>query len=256
MIGATEPRWPGHPALFLDLDGTVVEFADSPDAVVRSQELEGILEDLRPATGNAIAFVSGRNIAEIDRLLAPHRFAVAGVHGLERRDPEGGISRAEGFGIGLTKAKRRLDAWARRLEDTLVEDKALSIAFHFRKRPDLAEELARRFAELADELDDGLEVLEGNCVYEIKPCAGDKGGAIEAFMNEPPFAGRTPVFIGDDMTDEAGFRVVNALGGVSVKVGEGATEANARLPDVDAVLAWLKQLTRGSAPTAAGEANE
>lgn len=251
MTAATEPHWPERPALFLDLDGTVLEFADAPDAVVRSRELDRILDGLGPSTGGAIAFITGRNIAELDRILAPHRFAVAGVHGLERRRADGAVTRVEGFGMALTKAKRRLDAWARRLSDTLVEDKALSVAFHFRKRPELAAELAARFGELAAELDDDLEVLEGDCVYEIKPRDGDKGRAIEAFMREPPFAGRTPVFVGDDVTDEAGFRVVNSLDGVSVKVGDGPTAARARLGDVDAVLTWLAELTGESKdPTA------
>lgn len=243
MTVATEPRWPEHPALFLDLDGTVFEFADSPEAVVRSRELERVLDRLRGATGDAVAFISGRNIAGIDRLLAPHRFAVAGVHGLERRDTDGRVTRAQGYDEALAAAQRRLESWAEELAGTLVEDKTLSVAFHFRRRPDLADELASRFAALAAELDDGLEVLAGNHVYEIKPRAGDKGRAIAAFMQEPPFAGRTPVFVGDDVTDEAGFRVVNALGGVSVKVGNGRSEAGARLRDVGAVLAWLGALT-------------
>lgn len=242
MTDLPAPEWPARPALFLDLDGTVLEFAESPEGVVRSSRLEQLLAGLEAATGGAVAFISGRNIAELDRLLDPHRFPAAGVHGLERRDPGGGLTRTEGFGVGLTKVKRRLDAWARRLAGTLVEDKSLSIAFHFRQRPELASELAERFDELAGELDDDLEVLEGNCVYEIKPRGGNKGDAIAAFMQQPPFMGRTPVFVGDDVTDEAGFRAVNGLGGVSVKVGEGPTEARTRLADVEAVLAWLEQL--------------
>lgn len=256
MTGTSLPRWPERPALFLDLDGTVLEFADSPDAVVRPSGLERILGLLKPATDGAVAFISGRSIAELDRVLAPHRFAAAGVHGLERRDAGGGTTRTEGFGVSLTRAKRRLDTWARRLGGTLVEDKSLSVAFHFRQRPELAAELAERFAELAADLDDDLEVLEGNYVYEIKPRTGDKGQAIETFMREPPFAGRTPVFIGDDVTDEAGFRVVNARGGVSVKVGEGPSEAGARLRDVGAVLAWLAELTDGADDSAVGSAGE
>lgn len=246
MIAATELRWPEHPALFLDLDGTVFEFADSPEAVVRPRGLEQVLDGLKGATGEAVAFISGRNIDDIDRLLAPHRFTAAGVHGLERRGSDGEVTRVEGFGEALGRVRERLEAWAEHLPGTLVEDKTLSIAFHFRRRPDLADELAARFTALADELDERLEVLAGRFVYEIKPRTGDKGRAIAAFMQEPPFAGRTAVFIGDDVTDEPGFRVVNDLGGVSVKVGDGRTEARARLRDVGAVLAWLGMLTQES----------
>lgn len=244
MTSATEPDWPARPALFLDLDGTVLELAESPDAVVRSQELEHVLDALAGATGGAVAFISGRSIADLDRLLAPHRFAVAGVHGLERRGPDGAVERADGCGVALTRAKRRLDAWAGRLDGTFVEDKALSVAFHYRKRPDLAAELAALFEAFAEELDDELEVLEGDSVYEVKPRGANKGDAIDTFMRQPPFEGRTPVFIGDDVTDEDGFRVVNAHGGLSVKVGNGRTDAQVRLLDVKAVLAWLAALTQ------------
>ncbi len=234
---------------------TAPEFAASPEAVVRSRGLDRVLEGLEHATGGAVAFISGRSIAELDRVLAPYRFPAAGVHGLEQRDAEGALSRTEGFGVALTKAKRRLDAWAHRLAGTLVEDKSLSVAFHFRRRPELAAELAERFHDLAGELEDELEVLEGDHVYEVKPRVGNKGSAIREFMQQAPFAGRTPVFIGDDVTDEDGFRVVNALGGLSVKVGEGSTEARARLPDVEAVLDWLAELTGARAEPSEGGAD-
>jgi trehalose 6-phosphate phosphatase len=117
----------------------------------------------------------------------------------------------------------------------------MALAVHYRSRPELEPDVHRFVAELQRELPPDVEILLGNRVFEIKPGVMDKGSAIDAFMEEAPFVGRTPVFVGDDVTDEAGFRAVNAAGGVSVKVGAAATIAEWRLADVDAVLAWLER---------------
>ncbi|HEX6998787.1 MAG TPA: trehalose-phosphatase [Gammaproteobacteria bacterium] len=241
MREATAPPWPARPALFLDFDGTLLEIAEEPSRVRPSPRLRALLPELVPATGGAVALISGRMIAEIDRLLDPHRFPVAGIHGLERRDAAGRRSAAQPSPAAFAAVREALLPFVERHPGLLLEDKRHALALHFRRRPDLAGEVRAAVAALDARLPDELEVLPGRMVFEIKPRAASKGRAIESFMREPPFRGRTPVFLGDDVTDESGFAAVNALGGVSVKVGRGETAAGWRLADVEAVLDWLER---------------
>ena len=242
MTETTIPEWPARPALFLDLDGTLLELEEEPDAVELSARLKKLLPRLPAATGGAVAFVSGRTIREIDRLLAPHRFALAGVHGNERRGnglsslPQGGDSDA------LDGIRREMEAYRAANPGLIVEDKRIGVALHYRKRGDLEAAVLEFAARLEASLPQGYELLRGSKVIEVKPSAMNKGAAVRAFMQEPPFVERTPVFVGDDVTDEAAFEAVNALGGVAVKVRAGATAAPWRLPNVDAVLSWLETL--------------
>jgi len=233
------PDWPARPALFLDLDGTLLEFADEPDAVQPSARFRDLLQRLARFEPGAVAFVSGRSIETLDRLLAPHRFALAGVHGSERRSRGGRLSRPPANADALRDVRDQLERFEESNEGVIVEDKSVSLALHYRQRPDLHAAIERLAEELSESLPSEYEVLRGSMVVEIKPSGIDKGSAIREFMAEAPFADRTPVFIGDDVTDEAGFLVVNELGGVSVKVNSGDTAAQWQLPDVDAVLAWL-----------------
>ena len=242
VIEDSTPIWPQRPALFLDLDGTVLDFADAPGGVVVSERVRDLLGRLHAVTGGAIAFVSGRTMDDLDHLLAPHKFAVAAVHGLELRDGEGRITRAEVDSERLVEIGQSLDRFVRQNPETLLEHKGASLALHYRKRPELEEAAIALVEETLAELGSNLQVLRGNKVIEIKPEGGNKGSAIARFMKDPPFNDRTPVFIGDDATDEDGFRTVNALGGVSVKVNSGESAAATRLPDVDAVLHWLEAL--------------
>ena len=241
MTAPISPPWPARPALFLDFDGTLLEIAEEPRGVQASARLRELLPALEPAAGGAVAIISGRPIAEIDRVLAPHRFAAAGIHGLERRDADGRIHAAHVDGAALERARAAIAPFVARHGGLALEDKALTVALHYRKRPELAPQVEQFVRDLAARLPAGLEVLHGRKVFEIKPRDTDKGRAIRAFMHEPPFAGRTAVFLGDDVTDEAGFAVVNELDGVSVKVDDGATAARWHLDGVDAVLAWLEQ---------------
>jgi len=236
------PDWPSRSALFLDLDGTLLEFADQPDAVEPSSRLRNVLGRLSRLEHGAVAFVSGRTIEELDRLLAPHRFALAGVHGNERRDSQGRFARSPANIAVLNEVLTVLRRFEASNAGVIVEDKTISVALHYRQRPDLGAAIERVASELTDGLPTDYELLRGSMVVEIKPAGVNKGSAIRAFMSEAPFAGRTPVFIGDDITDEAGFRVVNELGGVSIKVNSGDTVAKWYLRDVDAVLAWLEAM--------------
>ncbi len=266
MIETTKPEWPARPALFLDLDGTLLELAEEPGAVELSERLRNLLPLLKAATGGAVAFVSGRPIREIDSLLAPHRFALAGVHGNERRsNGAAGTLPVDAARPGtrstgapptetpqmttpvkesdvLDGVRREMHAFRAANPGVIVEDKQIGVALHYRKRSDLESPVLELAARLEASLPPGYELLRGSMVVEIKPSAMNKGAAVRAFMREPPFAERTPVFVGDDVTDEAAFEAVNSLGGVAVKVRSGTSAAPWRLPNVDAVLAWLEAL--------------
>lgn len=231
-------------AMFLDLDGTLVDIAGHPEKVVVSDTLRKTLGRLQVACDGAIALVSGRSIAGIDRHLTPLVLPVAGQHGLERRTAAG--NRIELAGRELLPAVRQaLDTLLRNQAGVLVEDKGLGLAVHYRQRPALASWLHRCLRQLVTERP-GLTLLRGKRVVEIKPAGADKGRAIAEFLAEAPYHGRRPVFVGDDVTDEAGFATVNAAGGITVKVGAGRTAASNRLPDVEAVLAWLDGIAVGS----------
>jgi trehalose 6-phosphate phosphatase len=229
-----DPRW----AFFLDVDGTLLEHKPSPEEVRAGRGLLQLLERLVDA-GGVVALISGRSVADLDRLFTPLALPTAGQHGAERRDAEGQLhrhapplellGRAAGAIVRLTAAHQGLH----------LENKGMTLALHYRHAPQL-EELARgEMRAIASALGDGFELQEGKYVLEIKPSGKDKGSAIAEFMTEAPFKGRLPVFLGDDLTDEAGFEVVNRLGGHTIKVGQGASRARWRLPDAAAVRNWL-----------------
>ena len=243
VIRAPRPPWPPEPAVFLDLDGTLIEIAQRPDEVTRSARLDVLLARLPGATSNAVAIVSGRTVADLDRLLAPHGLPVAGIHGLERRRADGKVIRAPVALDWMQGARDALDRFAETHPGLLLENKGASLALHYRSRPELEDAVQQFVADL--DLPGAAERLQGRKVVEIKPRQMNKGAAIRAYMSEPPFAGRIPVFAGDDVTDESGFVAVNELGGVSVKVGTGATAASWSLPGVSDVLDWLTEAVSG-----------
>jgi trehalose 6-phosphate phosphatase len=176
--------------------------------------------------------ISGRPIAQLDAFLEPLRIPVAGVHGAERRDADGRVHLLDTHPLDhVEHAARQL---AKAHPGLLVENKRGSLALHYRQAPEL-EKLCLDTMEKAVAESPGVALLRGKMVAEAKPGGASKGRAIEDFLGEPPFAGRTPVFIGDDVTDEAGFSTVQRLGGIGIKVGEGATAATRRLPDPGAL---------------------
>jgi trehalose 6-phosphate phosphatase len=150
----------------------------------------------------------------------------------------------------LEEARRRLALVAARHPALMLEDKGVNFALHFRSVPELSEEAQDAMRELARELGGEFEVQLGKMVVELRPTGGDKGVAISEFLAETPFRGRTPVFVGDDLTDEIGFQLINRAGGYSVKVGEGESEARWRLPDSAAVRAWLADFVARSGGSA------
>jgi trehalose 6-phosphate phosphatase len=214
-------------ALFLDFDGTLVDIAPEPGAVVVPCSLVPTLTSLQGYLGGAVAVVSGRPIREIDQYLAPLHLSVAGVHGAERRGAGGDVDRSPSYPLQVVE--QAASELAGRHPELLLEHKGTSLALHYRQAPHL-EQLCLEVMQQAVSQSPGLALLRGKMVAEAKPGGANKGTAIEAFLREAPFAGRTPVFVGDDITDEVGFSTVQRLGGLGVKVGEGPTVAWQRLP--------------------------
>jgi trehalose 6-phosphate phosphatase len=230
-----DPRW----AWFLDIDGTLLDIAAVPSAVKTGPSDTRLVTSLYSATGGAVALISGRAIAGIDRLFYPLRLPAAGQHGIERRDGKGKIHRHPFPEEALRRAAAELRGFAERHEGLVFEDKGASVALHYRLAPNLGAAVHAVMHKAAQHLGEGVEVQGGKMVAELKPSGRDKGIAIEEFMREPPFRGRVPVFLGDDLTDEDGFHVVNRLGGHSIKIGPGVTSARWRLRDAAGVRAWL-----------------
>jgi len=232
----TPPRLPTDAALFLDFDGTLVALAETPEAVHVPPALVPLLGDLHDLLGGALAVVSGRQIDVIDRLLAPLRLPAAGEHGVQRRDADGRMQEQRAPDL-----KAVLDAaneLARVHEGLLVERKHAAIALHYRRAPQLEAVCRGAMARVIDGQPQ-LELMHGKFVFEVKLAGINKGVAIDAFMHEAPFAGRVPVFAGDDTTDESGFSVVQPRGGVAIKVGAGPSQALHRLDSPREVLEWL-----------------
>ena len=237
---AVPPFQPGW-ALFLDVDGTLLDIAERPDQVDTHQVDCALVEGLQRAAGGALALVSGRSLAQLDRMFAPLTLPAAGQHGFERRDLNGRRHRHRFPADRLQPAARRLRELAHRHRGLVFEDKGASVALHYRQAPELAGAAHAEVLQAAAALGGMVEVQAGKMVWELQPAGAHKGLAIEEFMREAPFAGRTPVFLGDDVTDEQGFRVVNRLEGHSIKVGAGDTEARWRLTSPAAARAWLRE---------------
>lgn len=224
-------------SLFLDFDGTLVELAPTPGEVQVGAALRDLLARLHDRLGGRIAILSGRSVAEIAAFLHPVALAIGGSHGLELRRADGGHDAPE-RPQGLDDVIERMKAFAADRPGVLVEEKPLGAALHYRGAPDAEAACRRLAAEAADVT--GLALQPGKMVFELKPKGGDKGRALALFMADPLFEGTRPVFLGDDLTDEAGFAAAAAAGGAGVLIGEARETAAAfRLDGVDAVLAWL-----------------
>lgn len=226
-------------ALFLDVDGTLADIVPTPDQAVVRPETVATLNRLSGLLGGALALVSGRTSASLDRLFDPHRFSLAGQHGLECRIGDGPVTLATGNHGLIHELCGAVSVFHQEHPRLYVEYKGLSIAVHYRQAPELEQEVKTFLRWHVNHHPRDLALIEGKMVCEIKLSSANKGAAVHAFMKQPPFAGRLPVFIGDDRTDEDGFSAVNALGGVSVKIGPGDTAAHHRLGSVAALAGWL-----------------
>lgn len=225
-------------ALFLDMDGVLAPLAATPDAVGPVARRTAALKAVAGKMGGRVAIVSGRTIAEIDRIADHALMSASGVHGLERRLKNGSIRRKTAD-LGVARALKAFQLFAADRPGMIVEDKGVSAGLHYRQAPDqakAAEDLAHRL-----QAETGLTLQPGHMVLELKTPGADKGTAVTAFMQEPPFRDAVPVMLGDDLTDEHGFEAAAALGGYGVLVGpQRPTAARYRLDDVDAVLTWLE----------------
>ena len=237
---APPPRLAPGNSVLLDFDGTLVEIADQPDAVVIDPGLPKLLQQLTGTFQGRLALVSGRSVAQLEAFLGAslNGVAIVGSHGGEIQ--AGAWRTSSRRPEALIFAEGHFRAAFAEQEGVVLEVKSLGVAVHYRLAPEV-EPAARAMAErIAGE--SGLVVQEGKMMVELRATGHDKGSGIAALMERPPFAGTLPVFAGDDVTDEAGFDVVAKLGGIGVLVGpQRPTAARYGLADVAAVRAWLEQ---------------
>ncbi|KKB10811.1 hypothetical protein VE25_16050 [Devosia geojensis] len=245
---------PAHLAVFTDFDGTLVEIAERPEDVEVAPDLPESIADAVEKLDSAFAVITGREIDVIDHYLSPLHLPVAGAHGSQRRRADGAIEELD------PEIVEAADALARRLEPLLadnlgliVERKRGAVALHYRQAPEFEQACKVAMREAA-RFDDRFELVEGKMVIEARPRGLSKGTALRAFMREKPFAGRIPVFIGDDTTDEDAFIAAQELGGVGIKLGAGPTAARMRIADVASVHALIQGL--GDIAARAGRAAE
>jgi len=226
-------------AVFLDVDGTLLDLKPDPRDVVSHSAVRELLLKLGTASGGALALISGRAISDLDRIFAPLRLNAAGAHGGQLRLP----SREWSLNPHLMHhARAPLHDFAAQNKGLLLEDKGVSLAMHYRQRPELKDEIESLMLQLCPRGE--ITLQRGKQVVELRPSLCDKGTAIANFMAEPPFKGRVPIFFGDDLTDEAGFAKVNELGGLSVRIGAAfPTVAQICITDVSTLFECLSLWT-------------
>ncbi len=234
------PRLGAHRcAVFLDIDGTLLDLAATPDDVRVDADVARLLPALAEALAGALALITGRTLADADRLFPGLAVPVAGQHGLVRRAADGTIH-THPAPPALAQLRAELAGFALRHGGLLLEDKGTTLALHYRLAPRLASHVHRIVrAHVAEAGEASFRLQPGKAMVEVGPSGRDKGTAIREYMAEAPFQGRMPVFVGDDRSDEHGFSAVRDMGGWGVKVGAGPTLARYRLRDVAAVRRWL-----------------
>ncbi|WP_323016114.1 trehalose-phosphatase [Devosia sp.] len=236
-------------AIFTDFDGTLVELAETPDAIAVPQSLPAQLERAFREFDCAFALLTGREISDIDRYLAPLQLPVAGAHGTQRRRADGSVEPLDaGVIAGASAIAEAIVPLVEAHPLLLVETKPGAVALHYRQVPEL-EDAARIAMEEAVHEAAGFTLVPGKMVFEARPSATSKGEALRAFMREEPFAGRVPIAIGDDTTDEDAFIAAQELGGTGIKLGAGDTAARLRIADI----ASVHKLLRGLADIMASE---
>lgn len=226
-------------AWFFDVDGTLLEIASSPSRVVVNDELAPAIVRLNDLSGGAVSLITGRSIQDIDTILDLPEITIAGQHGLELRRPNGEIMSHEFNDIAFRDICDRLNETVAKHPGLILELKGMSVALHYRLAPRLAGYVHRLMRDLHTKHAPDFVLQKGKRVVELKPAGTNKGQVIRQLMRSEPFKGRTPVFIGDDLTDELGFEAVNEMGGHSIKVGNGPTAAQFQLPTVSDVRKWL-----------------
>ncbi len=241
MSVLSAPPLPARAALFLDLDGTLIDIAPTPDSVVVPPELLPNLRAIRGRLGDALAVVSGRPIEQIDQLLGDTPFAVAGEHGgAIRREPGGPIERIELPSVPDEWVERAREVVARH-PGAMLERKARGFVLHYRQAPQAGEALREALRSILDSAQDRYVVLPAHMAWEVKARGTDKGTAVASLLARDPFAGRVPVYVGDDVTDEDGMRAARSAGGHGLRVQD-------VFVDAAGVRAWLAKLATEPGP--------
>lgn len=229
-------------AILLDIDGTLLEFAPTPAGVLVPSSLQHTLTTLWKWTGGALALVSGRSLDDIDRIFAPLELPAIGGHGAEIRPS---ISDHEILRrmVPLLDERVRRQLLGLSQRGVIIEDKGYSIALHYRLAPKLGPQLRKAVAAItAGFTTDEYEVLPGKCVIEVKSTGFNKGSAVLELMELPPFRGRKPLFIGDDVTDEAVFAILRDVDGIGFSVGRHIDGASGIFDHPAHVRDWLARL--------------
>jgi len=235
-LPANGSRW----ALFLDVDGTLLDFNDDPRAVEVTAPLLALLHSLHNALGGALALVSGRELDDLDRLFGNPHWAAAGLHGLQLRRADGSFRRITVTPEQQQHMLQAATALATRFEGVQLEDKRIAVALHCRRVPEQFESLRDAAVQMVTQLP-GYELQPGNLVIEFKPAGMDKGRAVLELLASAPFNGRLPVYLGDDLTDEHAFASLRQKHGMGVLIGSphSSTQASFSLRDPAAVKTWL-----------------
>ncbi len=231
----------GNSALFLDIDGTLLDIARTPDAVVVPSELKESLRKLCGELGGAFAFVSGRPLSEIDRLFAPLSTAAIGCHGAEVRGPDGQVRI---LAPPMPDAVRKLfQSLAARHPGVLLEDKVYALTLHYRLAPEARDSLMAGLAEETQLLASAnIALIEGKAVIDARPAGIDKGVGLRELMTQNPFRGRRVLFGGDDVTDLDVFQILPEIGGAGFSVGQAFPGVAHVFATPQAVRQWLTRL--------------
>ena len=237
------PNLPRMSAVFLDVDGTLVPYAASPAAVRLDAQLIPQLAQLAAKLGGALALLSGRRLENLDQLFAPLSLPAAGLHGLQRRDAAGRPHCAMSTAAQLSSVRAQLQALVDAAPGLRLEDKIETFAVHFQSAPEQGPRVLAQMNAALALLGPAFQVQPGRFVYELKSRLFNKGTALRAFMQETPFIGRTPVMIGDDLTDLDAFQAAEALGGYAIAVGN-LISARWHVSDPSELQRWLGALAK------------
>ncbi|MBU6210921.1 MAG: trehalose-phosphatase [Gammaproteobacteria bacterium] len=240
---------PPKACLFLDFDGTLVDFAPDPQSVLVTPDLLCLLATLTQRFEGALALVTGRALGDVDGLIRPLQLPVAALHGTVRRDAKGttliGTNASIGeFAASSRRIREHFQYWVDQQPGVMLEDKGLALALHFRGARSRWTPTRDDLAELESILPPELELICGALVVEVRCRGDDKGTAVEAFLNEAPFRDRVPIYIGDDVADARAIEVVERRGGIAIAVGD-RIDARFHFPDPSALRHWLTHLAFG-----------
>ena len=235
---------PSGVALFLDIDGTLLEISEKPELVRVNENLKGLIFKLEKCLNGAVAFISGRTILDVDQLFKPLELPMSGKHGAERRDASGQTYTARYHASSITNSiVKTVQKFVNDNPGTSLENKEQTLALHYRLKPQIEKQATDLINDLISNHTE-LELLNGKMVLEIKPKITHKGTAIAQFMKEYPFVGKTPYFFGDDTSDEDGFKIINSMNGISVCVNPPLNSAaKFKLDTVSSVINWLESLS-------------